>query len=77
MVDNSGMNYDLPHIQSLISGGHTYIMLKKKVKTETWQKHITIIPVIIFSDKTQLTTFHGKQAYPVYLTIGNLPKHIC
>ncbi|KAF8869819.1 hypothetical protein BD779DRAFT_1479404 [Infundibulicybe gibba] len=36
----------------------------------------TIIPVIISSDKTQLTTFCGKQAYPVYLTIGNIPKDI-
>jgi Plavaka transposase len=28
------------------------------------------------SDKTQLTQFHGKQAYSVYLTIGNIPKHV-
>lgn len=34
----------------------------------------TIAPVIIATDKTQLTQFSGsKQAYPVYLTIGNLP----
>ena len=36
----------------------------------------TIIPVIISSDKTQIMTFGGKSAYPVYLTIGNLPKEI-
>ncbi|KIM34908.1 hypothetical protein M413DRAFT_433860 [Hebeloma cylindrosporum] len=36
----------------------------------------TIIPVIISSDKTQLTVFRNKTAYPVYLTIGNIPKHI-
>ncbi|KAI9428542.1 hypothetical protein H4582DRAFT_1830580 [Lactarius indigo] len=36
----------------------------------------TVIPVIISSDKTQLTLFHGKAAYPVYLTIGNVPKDI-
>jgi hypothetical protein len=31
--------------------------------------------VIIASDKTNLTRFSGnKSAYPVYLTIGNLPK---
>lgn len=35
----------------------------------------TIIPIII-SDKTQLTTFGNKTAYPVYITIGNLPKEI-
>ena len=34
------------------------------------------MPLIISSDKTQLTTFRGKKAYPVYLTIGNIPKHI-
>ncbi|KII85168.1 hypothetical protein PLICRDRAFT_116589 [Plicaturopsis crispa FD-325 SS-3] len=36
----------------------------------------TIVPVIISSDKTQLTLFRNKTAYPVYLTIGNLPKEI-
>ncbi|KAJ3920759.1 hypothetical protein F5877DRAFT_37399 [Lentinula edodes] len=36
----------------------------------------TIIPVIISSDKTQITLFQNKSAYPVYLTIGNLPKEI-
>ncbi|KAE9389582.1 hypothetical protein BT96DRAFT_760384, partial [Gymnopus androsaceus JB14] len=35
----------------------------------------TVAPVIIASDKAQLTNFSGgKAAYPVYLTIGNLPK---
>ncbi len=36
----------------------------------------TIIPVILSSDKTQVTTFGGKSAYPVYMTIGNIPKDI-
>jgi hypothetical protein len=77
--ENGGgqLRYELP---CLISPDRTYIvltfMLKKKVQTETRRKHITIVPIIISSDKTQLTTFRGKQAYPVYLTIGNLPKHI-
>lgn len=32
-------------------------------------------PVILATDKTQLTQFSGnKAAYPVYLTLGNLPK---
>jgi hypothetical protein len=35
-----------------------------------------VIPIIISSDKTQLTMFRNKTAYPVYMTIGNLPKHI-
>lgn len=35
----------------------------------------TIAPVILASDKTQLTNFSGgKSAYPVYLTLGNIPK---
>ncbi|KZT20962.1 hypothetical protein NEOLEDRAFT_1074287 [Neolentinus lepideus HHB14362 ss-1] len=36
----------------------------------------TIIPVIISSDKTQVTLFGNKAAYPIYMTIGNLPKEI-
>ena len=36
----------------------------------------TVIPVIIASDKTQLTLIGNKTAYPVYITIGNLPKRI-
>ncbi|KAG1759121.1 hypothetical protein EDD22DRAFT_995726, partial [Suillus occidentalis] len=36
----------------------------------------TIIPVIISSDKTQVTLFRNKTAYPVYMTIGNIPKEI-
>jgi hypothetical protein len=34
-----------------------------------------VAPIIIATDKTQLTQFSGnKAAYPVYLTIGNIPK---
>lgn len=36
----------------------------------------TIIPIIISTDKTTLTSFGGKTAYPMYLTIGNVPKEI-
>ncbi|KAF8634713.1 hypothetical protein AX17_004123 [Amanita inopinata Kibby_2008] len=36
----------------------------------------TIAPVIISTDKTQVTTFRSKQAYPVYMAIGNIPKNI-
>ena len=37
----------------------------------------TIAPVIIVSDKTQLSTFSGdKLAWPVYLTIGNIEKSV-
>ncbi|KAJ3748191.1 hypothetical protein EV360DRAFT_89847, partial [Lentinula raphanica] len=35
----------------------------------------TVAPVIIATDKTQLTQFSGnKSAYPVYMTLGNIPK---
>src|ERR1700709_792724 len=35
----------------------------------------TVAPVIISTDKTQLTQFSGnKSAYPVYLTLGNIPR---
>lgn len=36
----------------------------------------TIIPVFISTDKTLVTSFCGKKAYPVYVTIGNVPKEI-
>ncbi|KIK69406.1 hypothetical protein GYMLUDRAFT_237209 [Collybiopsis luxurians FD-317 M1] len=37
----------------------------------------TVAPVIIASDKTQLTQFSGnKAAYPVYLTLSNIPKSL-
>ncbi|KAM6502814.1 hypothetical protein JOM56_002791, partial [Amanita muscaria] len=36
----------------------------------------TIVPVMISTDKTQLTLFRNKSAYPVYMTIGNIPKEM-
>ncbi|KAG9125168.1 hypothetical protein FRC07_008693 [Ceratobasidium sp. 392] len=49
---------------------------------EAWEKvqselpeGATVIPVIISSDKTHLTSQQGcKEAWPVYLSIGNIPK---
>lgn len=35
-----------------------------------------MIPLLLSTDKTQLTLFGGKTAYPVYMTIGNIPKEI-
>ncbi|KAH9015334.1 hypothetical protein EDB85DRAFT_1875899 [Lactarius pseudohatsudake] len=43
---------------------------------ESQQPGATVVPLILSSDKTQLTLFRGKAAYPVYLTIGNIPKAI-
>ncbi|KAI0055226.1 hypothetical protein BV25DRAFT_1921995 [Artomyces pyxidatus] len=40
-------------------------------------KGATVAPVIIATDKTQLTQHSGnKAAYPVYLTLGNIPRSI-
>ncbi|KIL57866.1 hypothetical protein M378DRAFT_87323 [Amanita muscaria Koide BX008] len=36
----------------------------------------TVIPVILSSDRTQITRFGSKTVYPVYMTIGNIPKFI-
>ncbi|KAF7358258.1 hypothetical protein MVEN_00874900 [Mycena venus] len=43
---------------------------------EKKKKGATVIPIIISSDKTLLTLFRNRTAYPVYLTIGNIPKDI-
>ena len=48
----------------------------KQTTLESHRPGATVILVIISSDKTQLTLFRGKTAYPVYLTIGNIPKDI-
>ncbi|KAJ3792080.1 hypothetical protein GGU11DRAFT_761066, partial [Lentinula aff. detonsa] len=36
----------------------------------------TIIPILLSSDKTQVTLFRNKTVYPVYMTIGNTPKEL-
>lgn len=53
------------------------LTLKQKVKCLTKKSGTTIVSIVISSDKTQLTTFHDKTTYSVYLTIENLLKHIC
>ncbi|KAG9123650.1 hypothetical protein FRC07_014386 [Ceratobasidium sp. 392] len=35
----------------------------------------TVVPLILSSDKTHLTNYSGnKEAWPIYLTLGNIPK---
>ncbi|PPQ85738.1 hypothetical protein CVT24_001926, partial [Panaeolus cyanescens] len=51
-------------------------LVQKAIEKRMNRTHCTVVPVIISSDKTQLTLFRGQQSYPVYITIGNLPKHI-
>lgn len=36
----------------------------------------TLILIILSSDQTQLMHFSNKTAYPVYMTIGSIPKYI-
>ena len=36
----------------------------------------TILPILISSDKTRVVMFGTKSAYPVYMTIGNIPKEL-
>ncbi|TFK45605.1 hypothetical protein OE88DRAFT_1740110 [Heliocybe sulcata] len=68
---------------------YTNMSKTKRVYTEMWTgkwwhavqaglpKGATVAPVLISTDKTQLTQFSGsRQAYPVYLTIGNLPRSL-
>ncbi|KAF9533674.1 hypothetical protein CPB83DRAFT_890141 [Crepidotus variabilis] len=49
---------------------------QRRVERKIKKTGITIVPIILSSDKTQLTVFRDKLAYPVYLTIGNLLKHV-
>ncbi|KAF8259731.1 hypothetical protein EI94DRAFT_1773877 [Lactarius quietus] len=49
---------------------------KTQVRVEKDKPGATIVPVLISTDKTQLTTFRNKTAYPIYMTIGNIPKII-
>ncbi|KIY44594.1 hypothetical protein FISHEDRAFT_51113 [Fistulina hepatica ATCC 64428] len=54
--------------------GRWWWSTQKAVEAET--PGATVIPVILSSDKTQLTLFRNKIAYPVYLSIGNIPKEV-
>ena len=49
---------------------------QRQTTLEAHRPGATVIPVIVSSDKTQLTLFRDKMAYPIYLTIGNIPKDI-
>jgi hypothetical protein len=53
-----------------------YCGLTIQKELETKKRGATVIPIILSSDKTQVTMFRNKSAYPVYMTIGNIPKEI-
>ncbi|KAI0822881.1 hypothetical protein BC628DRAFT_1421293 [Trametes gibbosa] len=54
--------------------GEWWWKIQRKLEAEN--AGATVIPIILSSDKTQITLFRNKSAYPVYLTIRNLPKSI-
>ncbi|KZS87558.1 hypothetical protein SISNIDRAFT_419416, partial [Sistotremastrum niveocremeum HHB9708] len=48
---------------------------RTQVRTSFVDCRCTVIPILISTDKTQLTSFGGDHAaYPVYMTIGNIDK---
>lgn len=55
---------------------HCLLLTQLKQTLELRSPGVTVIPVIISSDKTQLTHFRSKSAYPVYMSIGNIPTDI-
>jgi hypothetical protein len=66
---------DAEHTNRIYSNMH--ITINWCSKQEKLQKGATLVPVICGSDKTLLTTMTGNQsAWPVYLIIGNIPKHV-
>ncbi|KAJ7939775.1 hypothetical protein B0H13DRAFT_2497549 [Mycena leptocephala] len=70
----------LAAIQSLLGNpahAKDIVYVPKKVFSDEKRNNqgAALAPVIIATDKTQLTQFSGgKSAYPVYLTLGNIPK---
>jgi len=70
----------------VIGGGRNRCMIWNHFdsRTDKWSQEslesrrsgATVVPLIVSTDKTQLTVFGGKMAYPVYITIRNIPKEI-
>ncbi|KAH9829113.1 uncharacterized protein C8Q71DRAFT_718714 [Rhodofomes roseus] len=54
--------------------GNWWWRLQRKIECKT--PGATVVPLIISSDKTQLTQFRNRACYPLYMTIGNIPKEI-
>ena len=57
---------------SLLAGS----LISPQMTLEEQKPGATVVPILLSSDRTQVTQFGSKSAYPVYLTIGNLPKDI-
>jgi hypothetical protein len=54
-----------------------YYLHSPQQSLESHRPGTTVIPIILSSDKMQLMHFRSKSAYPVYMSIGNIPKDIC
>ncbi|KZV59232.1 hypothetical protein PENSPDRAFT_595854, partial [Peniophora sp. CONT] len=76
-----------PEMQYVLVGEGEEDRVRSDMQTSSWwwqmqtrlegiKPGATIVPLIVSSDKTQLTTFRNRSAYPVYLTIGNIPKEL-
>jgi hypothetical protein len=63
------------HFEQLYDNTHTGTYWWRQ--QEKLPREATLVPIICGSDKTLLTTMAGNQsAWPVYITIGNIPKSI-
>ena len=66
MACSPGASTRPPSLGALVSNSTAQSILPKGA---------TVAPIIISTDKTQLTQFSGnRSAYPVYMTLGNIPK---
>jgi hypothetical protein len=73
VVVDAGENINSEHLIVILMSSPT-IILQEQLEKDT--PGATIVPIIISSDKTQLTLFRNKSAYPLYMTIGNIRKEI-
>ena len=66
MACSPGASTRPPSLGALVSNSTAQSILPKGA---------TVAPIIISTDKTQLTQFSGNRStYPVYMTLGNIPK---
>ena len=63
-------------LYSDMNTGDLWWALQEELQLRPNTEGATVIPVLVASDKTLLTQFRNKSAYPVYITIGNIPKDI-
>ena len=73
---NSGRWWWTHQVRSYLNCLYYQIDCVPQEELEKESPGITIIPVILSSDKTRVVLFGTKTAYPVYMTIGNIPKDI-